>query len=702
MPDHVVIGIDLGTTFSAVAAIDHGRPRVLHNRSGGRATPSVVYFEPGGEVVVGDVARNQAIAEPERTVQCIKREMGTAFSVSIDGEEYLPETISGLILKALKEDAEAALGTAVVDAVVTVPAYFKDSQRTATRKAGEIADLNVIAMINEPTAAAVAYGLVHGEAARKLLVYDFGGGTFDVTVLDVDGNELTVIATDGVSKLGGVDIDNRLADYLVDQFKGRHGADLRADPATRLDVQQKAEQAKIDLSARQSTKVMLAGGGASTRVDITREQFDELIGDLLAQTEECMNRALSDAGLGWEEIDVVLPVGGSSRLASVRELLERVTGKAPARDANPDDCVVIGAAMRADLDLEEHERSEPSRTGEREPLDIVINDVASHSLGVRALTPDGTPVNSIIIPRLTRLPCERKREYRTRSDGQRAIEIEVLQGEDSDPFSVDVESVGTMRVDDLPPRPAGAVKLRVTLRYDGSGVVEVVAEELDGHRVARAQLLQKSGELDDDTLEEQRALIQRRFEAVSESGGGADGAPVSRQSTADEATVADGEEPAGDEAATDAQQAPDLDAEGAARERSDENGEAVSGKDAGTEAAGEAGAEPPAVASDPSTPAATNGSTMDLYQLLELEQDAAEEDIARRIEGRRTAAEQALSALSAEGGSDEEAEKLNAELHELDQAAAILLDPTTRADYDAHAPEVPDAPQAPDPAESES
>ena len=506
-----VIGIDLGTTFSAVASINrHGMPEVLTNADGARTTPSVVYFEEDGSPIVGVAARNVALSDPGRTVMYIKREMGNpSYRLNIDGKEFLPESVSALILRQLKADAEARLGTEVRRAVISVPAYFKDSQRTATRAAGELAQLDVIATINEPTAAAIAYGLEKGKTKQTVLVYDFGGGTFDVTVLNINQNEFTVLSTDGDSNLGGIDVDQRVADYLADQFASQRGIDLRADPYTRLDLMTRAEQAKKDLSFRQSVMVTLSSGREVSRVDIDRARLGGLIGDLVDRTRVCMEGALSSAEVGWPQIDAVLLVGGSSRIAAVRDMIRNASGKELTLDLNPDEVVACGAALRATLaDVWETAATPKRATGGSPPATsesgIVVRDVAAHSLGVRAFNDAGEPVNSIILPRFTPLPCERSRTYATRADNQRQIEVDVLQGDNSDPFSPEVESIGRLVMDELPPRPAGEVLVSLTLRYDTDGVVEVEAEELHDGRKVRQQLMRKSGELDAEVIESLR------------------------------------------------------------------------------------------------------------------------------------------------------------------------------------------------------
>lgn len=632
MSEDVIVGIDLGTTFSAVAAVGpHGRPQVLANAEGARTTPSVVYFEEGGTAVVGAVARNMALAEPGRTVQFIKRSMGDpSFQLNIDGTDYVPEGISALILKKLCGDAAGSLGKEVSRAVISVPAYFKDSQRTATRKAGEIAGIEVVAIINEPTAAAIAYGLARSQARRNVLVYDFGGGTFDVTILQIEGNEFTVLATDGDSRLGGIDVDERIANHLAGRFLEHQGVDLRDDAFTRLDLDQKAEKAKVDLSSRHSVSVILSAGTATMRIDLDREKLTELTSDLLGRTRECMEAALSAAGLDYSAIDSLLLVGGSSRMAAVRELAREVTGRDPAVDINPDECVALGAALRAHLaDLSERSTPTPGPAPAVAPGQVdagdgmpVVHDVAPHSLGVRALSPDGRPVNSIIIPRLTVVPCERVRTYATRADSQIMIEIEVLQGESEDPFSPEVEPIGKVRVDELPPRPAGGVVVAVTLRYDADGVVEVVAEELIEGRKIRQQLLRKSGELDEQ-------LTKLMKDRVGELSG-----------------------PATEE------EAPDRDPDGGLARVDQPELEAGPKPDAG-----------------PELEAPPDG---DLYALVGLSPDASASEIAAAIEEE----ERRWTELASDAVDPEKREEAEARLAAMAEAQSILLDPVARAEYD--------------------
>jgi len=319
MSDEIIIGIDLGTTFSAVAYVNqHGKPEIISNREGERTTPSVIFFEDEGNPIVGSIARNQAIIEPRRTVRFVKREMGNpSYRFNVDGNDFFPEDLSAIILKKLKGDAEAALGSEIHKAVISVPAYFKDAQREATRLAGKIAGLEVIRILNEPTAAALAYGLHKGETDQIILVYDFGGGTFDVTIMKIQGKEFTIIASDGDSQLGGKDVDARLVEYFAEEFQREHGVDLRIEPHTHQDLWDKAEVAKKDLSFRDNIMVTLAAGYKTLRIDLDRDQFDELIEDIIKQTEDCMERVIQASGIRWDGIDTILLsrcVGGGLRL----------------------------------------------------------------------------------------------------------------------------------------------------------------------------------------------------------------------------------------------------------------------------------------------------------------------------------------------------------------------------------------------------
>jgi molecular chaperone DnaK len=423
-----MIGIDLGTTFSAIAWMNpHGKPEIIASREGERTTPSVIFFEDNGLPIVGREARNQAIVAPGRTVRFVKREMGNpSYRFAVDGKEYFPEDLSALILKKLKGDAEAFLGQPVTAAVISVPAYFKDAQREATRQAGRIAGLEVTRIVNEPTAAALAYGLGRGDDTRTVLVYDFGGGTFDVTIMRMEGSAFRVLATDGDAKLGGKDIDARLVDHMAEEFHREHGMDLRITPQTHQDLWDKAEIGKRDLSFRTHVSAVLSDGGKTMRVDLDREFFERLIDDLIRQTESCMERCLADAGLAWTAIDTVLLAGGSSRIPAVRQMIQRVWGRDAAVDMNPDECVALGAAIQALVTASGDDSAQGGAPGATTSL--VVTDVAAHSLGVKALSPDGSKaVNSILIPKLTPIPCVRTRTYTTLEDNQERVEIEVLQ-----------------------------------------------------------------------------------------------------------------------------------------------------------------------------------------------------------------------------------------------------------------------------------
>jgi molecular chaperone DnaK len=511
MSEEIIVGIDLGTTFSAIAYVNpHGKPELIANREGDRTTPSVIFFEEDGNPIVGIEARNQAIIEPRRTVRFVKREMGNpSFRFNVDGTDYFPEDLSAMILKKLLNDAEAFLGQEISKAVISVPAYFKDAQREATRQAGEIAGLEVIRIVNEPTAAALAYGLDKVEEEQTILVYDFGGGTFDVTIMQVKGKEFTIVATDGDAQLGGKDIDGRLVDYFAEEFLREHDVDLRTEPHTHQDLWDKAEVTKKDLSFRNNLAVTLSAGEKTLRVDIDRELFHELIEDIIQQTEDCMNRVIQAAGMDWAQIDTILLAGGSSRIPVVKEMIERVTGKDVALDMNPDECVALGAAIQAVVTTVETEgvESAPELSG---GSDIVVHDVASHSLGVKALSPSrGAYINSIIIPRFTPIPCERTRTYATNEDNQNRVEIEVLQGEDEEPRSPDVHLIGKAGLRNLPPHKAGELVIEVTLRYDADGVIEVVAKELQSGQMTREVVMQKAGTLSEDILQEKQEQLDQ-------------------------------------------------------------------------------------------------------------------------------------------------------------------------------------------------
>lgn len=505
----IIVGIDLGTTFSAIAFINqHGKPEVISNREEARTTPSVIYFD-GETPIVGAEASRMALIEPKRTVDCVKRQMGNpSYRFSVDGKEYLPEDLSAMILRKLKLDAEASLGRPVERAVISVPAYFKDAQREATKQAGRIAGLEVVRILNEPTAAALAYGLAKRPGTQTLLVYDFGGGTFDVTIMKVKDREFTILATDGDGELGGKNIDARLVDWFAEEAQRERGVDLRVDPRTCQDLWDKAEIAKKDLSSRESVSPVLMVGDKPLRVDLDRSTFDEMIHDLIQKTRACMERAVKAAGIAWTNVDAVLLSGGSSRIPAVRAMIREVTGQDATRDMNPDECVAMGAAIQAVVSTVESDGA----TAAAQPLagaaDIVVRDVTSHSLGVKALASDRKRyVNSILIPRNTVIPCEMKRIFATNEDNQSRVEIEVLQGEDEDPQSPDVQLIGRAGLKGLPPHKAGDLLVEVSLRYDLDGVIEVTARELMSGQTTRESVMRKSGSISEDLLEERRAEL---------------------------------------------------------------------------------------------------------------------------------------------------------------------------------------------------
>ncbi len=511
MNEEVIVGIDLGTTFSGIAFINqHGKPEIIPNREGDRTTPSVIFFDESGSPIVGKEARNQAIINPRRTVRWIKREMGNpSYRFNIDGKDYFPEDLSAIIIKKLKNDAEAFLGREVSKAVISVPAYFKDAQREATRQAGQISGLEVIRIINEPTAAALAYGLDKVQDDQVILVYDFGGGTFDVTIMATRGQEFNIIVTDGDAKLGGKDIDGRLVEYFAEQFQREHGIDLRVESYTHQDLWDKAEIAKKDLSFRDNIAIALAAGEKTLRIDIDREFFNEIIEDLIQQTEDCMDCVIQAASMNWNQIDTILLAGGSSRIPAVREMIKRVTGKDVARDMNPDECVAMGAAIQANLIARkiEGQESVPILEG---GADIVVHDVASHSLGVKALSSDRKRyINSIIIPRFTQIPCEKIRTYTTNEDNQNRVEIEVLQGENDDPNSPEVQLIGKVNLKNLPPHKAGELVIEVALRYNADGVIEVVATEHKSGQMTREVVMQKAGALSSEIIDEKREELNQ-------------------------------------------------------------------------------------------------------------------------------------------------------------------------------------------------
>ncbi len=459
-----IIGIDLGTTNSCVAVMEGGEPVVIANAEGARTTPSVVAFSKNGERMVGQVAKRQAITNPDRTIISIKREMGTSHTVDIDGKKYTPQEISAIILQKLKADAEAYLGSTVTEAVITVPAYFTDSQRQATKDAGKIAGLDVKRIINEPTAAALAYS-IDKEDDQKVMVYDLGGGTFDVSIIEMGDGVQEVLATAGNNRLGGDDFDKRIMDWIVDGFKKENGIDLSADKMAMQRIKEAAEKAKIDLSGMSQTDINLpfitadANGPKHYETTLTRAKFNELTADLVESTMGPVRQALSDSGLKTSDINKVLMVGGSSRIPAVQEAVKKFIGKEPFKGINPDECVAIGAALQAGV-----------LGGDVKGL--LLLDVTPLSLGIETMG----GVCTKVIDRNTTIPTKKSQIFSTAADGQTSVEINVLQGERE--FAKDNKALGLFHLDGIAPAPRGIPQIEVTFDIDANGIVNVSAKDL--------------------------------------------------------------------------------------------------------------------------------------------------------------------------------------------------------------------------------
>jgi molecular chaperone DnaK len=480
-----VIGIDLGTTNSCVAVMEGGEPVVIANAEGARTTPSVVSFQANGERLVGQVAKRQAITNPDKTIISIKRHMGTNHKINIDGKDYTPQEISAMVLQKIKADAEAYLGETVTQAVITVPAYFNDSQRQATKDAGKIAGLEVLRIINEPTAAALAYGLDKTDKNQKIFVYDLGGGTFDVSILELGDGVFEVKATNGNTKLGGDDFDQRVMNHIADTFKADYGIDLRNDKMAMQRLKEAAEKAKIELSSSMQTNINLpfitadATGPKHIDMNLTRAKFNELTHDLVEATIEPMRKALEDSKLSMNDIDKVLLVGGSTRIPAVQEAVKRFTGKDPSKGVNPDECVAVGAAIQAGV-----------LTGDVK--DVLLLDVTPLSLGIETLGGIATP----LITRNTTIPTRKSQVFSTAADGQTSVEIHVVQGERQ--MAADNKTLGRFTLSGIAPAPRGIPQIEVTFDIDANGIVNVSAKDKGTGKEANITITASTNLSDDE------------------------------------------------------------------------------------------------------------------------------------------------------------------------------------------------------------
>ena len=503
-----IIGIDLGTTNSCVGVMEGGQPVVIANAEGARTTPSVVAFTKSGERLVGEPAKRQAVTNADKTISSIKRHMGTDYRVTIDDKKYSPQEISAMILQKLKSDAENYLGEKVTEAVITVPAYFNDAQRQATKDAGKIAGLEVKRIINEPTAAALAYGL-DNEKEQKIMVYDLGGGTFDVSIIEIGDGVIEVLSTAGDNRLGGDDFDQKVADYMIAEFKKAEGVDLSADKMAMQRIKEAAEKAKKELSSATTTNINLpfismnSNGPLHFDMNLTRAKFDELTHDLVERTAEPVRRALSDAGLNSSELGQVLLVGGSTRIPAVQDKVKQLTGKEPSKTLNPDECVALGASVQGG-----------KLAGDAGAGDILLLDVTPLSLSIETMGGIATR----LIERNTTIPTKKSQIFSTAADNQTAVDINVVQGERQ--FARDNKSLGQFRLDGIPPARRGVPQIEVTFDIDANGIVNVSAKDLGTGKEQHITITAGSNMSDNDIdkavreAAEYEAQDKKRKEAV--------------------------------------------------------------------------------------------------------------------------------------------------------------------------------------------